>query len=219
MSKRLIIITGSLLLAIALLGAGVYAITKQQNAAWQAVRADVFPQLLQADDEDIEYLVTRELSTDIVVAYVIDRGDQYEFIAEPSLTEWETTPERLHETALKNLEKRSQSLNVEVATAGEDNPAGVYVIIELDDAFSAARILSSDVRSALSRELGKEYIAAIPTRDFLIAWHKDFPLQDAFIQQVNVEYQTEQEYPLTPNPFLVNNSGIQQLIVVENEAS
>ncbi|MDP7069075.1 MAG: hypothetical protein QF815_00985, partial [Candidatus Peribacteraceae bacterium] len=59
-----------------------------------------------------------------------------------------------------------------------------------------------------------EYYAAIPTRDFLIVWHKDFPLADAFAGQVQTEYETEQEYPLTPNLFLVNSYGIQPLMKV-----
>ena len=184
---------------------------------WIAIRDNVLPQFTTTDLKIKESIITRSFSPQIDIGFVVEADTLYQFISQEELDIWKIDEDTLYDTALRNLDKRSQNINVEVAEAAESDPTAMYVIVELDDGFSAVRLLSAGVRKAIAREVGNEYIAAIPTRDFLIFWHKDFPIFDAFAQQVRTEYETEEDYPLTPDLFRVNKYGIQPVKVAPKE--
>lgn len=213
--KNKALIIGGLIAIAAIVGIAFSLVQSSKGAPeWIAVRDNVLPQFTTTDLKLKESVITREFSPQVDIGFVVDAGTLYQFIGPEELALWEIDEEMLYTTALKNLDKRSQNINVDVAEAAEKDSTAKYVIVELDDGFSAVRLLSSGVRKAIAREVGDEYIAAIPTRDFLIFWHKDFPIFDAFAQQVKQEYQSEKDYPLTPDLFRVNKYGIQPVKVV-----
>lgn len=203
------------IVAIILIITGVAITTassNQSSSAWREVRGSIMPQFMPAAQKNAIDVLWKPFADDVDIGYVVSAGSKYEFIDATQLEEWGVTEVTLHDQAMRNLETRSRNINVEVAEASEVDPTTKYVIVELDDGFAAARLLSPGVRKAISRELGEEYIAAIPTRDFLIFWHKDFPLFDAFAKQVETEYQADTEYPLSPRPFHVSRNGIEQMV-------
>lgn len=216
--KNKVYIFGGLVGIIVMIGAIISLVQGSKGAPeWIAVRDNVLPQFTTTDLKLKESVITREFSPQVDIGFVVDAGQKYQFIGTEELTLWQIDEEMLYTTAMKNLDKRSQNINVDVAEAAEKDSTAKYVIVELDDGFSAVRILSSGVRKAIAREVGDEYIAAIPTRDFLIFWHKDFPIFDAFAQQVKREYESEKDYPLTPDLFRINKYGIQPVKVVPKE--
>lgn len=210
------------LVAVVLLIAG-FAVTfhKNQNIneQWREVRERVLPQFIPAQNKTLIPLVTREFSSTVDIGFVIDGEEKYDFINPAMLASYEITAQKLYDTAMKNLDARSKNISVEVAQASEGDDSAKYVIVELDDGYAAVRMLSAGVRRAIARELGGEYIAAIPTRDFLIFWHKEFPLFEAFQKQVQVEFSAEKNYPLTATLFRVNQFGIQAVTLEKNNAS
>lgn len=218
MKKKFYIII-STVLALAITGAIVYTIVQKGRGTpeWIAVRNDIMPQFASTDLKSTTNILTMDFSPTVDIGFVISGESTYRFISQAELDIWKVNMDMVYETAMRNLDKRSRNINVEVAEAAEKDPTAKYVIVELDDGFSAVRLLSSNVRKAIAREVGEQYIAAIPTRDFLIFWHKDFPLFAAFSDQVKKEYLNEVQYPLTPNLFMVNKQGIQPVQLQEKE--
>ena len=197
------------IVVMGLLAAGAaFVLRDNANPAWKGVRDSVLPQFVQSTVKNELPIITQPFSSNVDITYVIDGEDQYVFVQESQLQDWEIDIDTLNETAINNLEKQSVDVQIEVAFAGED-PRTTYAILELNDSYSAVKLLSGRIRKAVGSELGNEYFAAIPTRDFLIFWHKDFPLIDAFITQVKEEYASEEAYPITDEIFTVTRLGIQ----------
>jgi|GEM_PF-994551 len=215
--KKKVYIAISTILALAIAGAIVFTIVQKGRGTpeWISVRNDVLPQFTSVHLKETTNIITIDFSSTVDIGFVVSKDSTYQFISQTELDLWKVTMDMVYETAMRNLDKRSQNINVEVAEAAEKDPTAKYVIVELGDGFSAVRLLSSNVRKAIAREVGDEYIAAIPTRDFLIFWHKDFPLFEAFSNQVQQEFLNEKEYPLTPDLFLINKQGIQPVQLKE----
>jgi uncharacterized protein YtpQ (UPF0354 family) len=188
----------------------VFFLVKGSSSAWWAVRGSVLPQLVQSTHKERVPIVFRRFSPAIDIAYVIDHPETYDFIMRKQLEDWGIDEATLHAYALENLEELAADTPVEVAraTAGKDE---AYAIIETDDGYAAARILSEAIRTKLTYELGDSFVVAMPIRDFLIAWQTDFSLQGNFLTQVQEEYDAAEDYELTPEPFLVTPEGIQPL--------
>lgn len=189
--------------ALALAGCGG---TKE----WREVQPSVLPQLMPGNNKKQAPLVYTEISRDIDVGYVIDREKSYDFIMQDSLAAWEIDAKTLHKTAMRNLEKLAETTEIQFADS-EETPGGRYAIIETSDGYAAARILSEEIRKKMREYLGEEYVAAVPVRDFLIFWHKDFPLAGQFMEQVEKEYAAEEIYRLTPRLFLITDEGMTPL--------
>ena len=188
--------------------------TLRANKGWRGVRDDVLVQLMPSTQKAQINIVNRPFITDVDVGVVVDADSKYQFVSFEMLDEWGIDEDALYEQAMKNLNAISRNIKVEVAQASETDKTAKYIIVELDDGYASARILSEGIRKAIARELGESYIAAIPTRDFLIFWHKDFVLFDAFADQVQEESDAEEEYPLTPILLMVNSAGIQEMMKV-----
>ena len=207
-----------IVIVLALAGAGLMFLSDtKQSEAWREARDRVLPQFMPSENKEKIDLIAREFGAGVDIGVVVDAETKYQFVDSLMLESFGISEEQLYNKALDNLDARSRNINVEVAQASEEDETARYVIVELDDGYAAVRLLSSGVRRAISRELGDEYIAAIPTRDFLIFWHRNFPLFDAFTKQVETEYGLEENYPLTPALFLVNKYGIQPVEKAEEE--
>ena len=193
-------------------GAGIgFVSMRQTSKEWRDVRSRIMPQFMPVANKALIDLVAKPFAEDVDIGFVVDAETKYQFVDHALMEQWGVDEDMLYDQALNNLEARSRNINVEVAEASEDSPNAKYVIVELDDGYAATRSLSGGGRRAIARELGDEYFAAIPTRDFLIFWHKEFPLFDAFAKQVEVEYRAETTYPLTPKLFVISRAGIQQV--------
>lgn len=185
---------------------------RRNVTTWEIVKANIMPEFMPAENKDKVPLIARPFSKDIDIGFVIDKELGYTFVDKGRLKEWNIDEETLARTAMENLETRSQNVNLEVDHVGEStSPEMTYVMLELKDGYSAVRLLSTAVRRAVVRELGDEYIAAIPTRDFLIFWNPKFALAEQFSKQIQKEYEEEPTYKLSPGLFLVNQKGIQKV--------
>jgi hypothetical protein len=165
----------------------------------------VIPQFFPAhwleDAPDIAY---SEFPSRIRVGYV-RRGDgNYSYIMRDMLLNRGLSIQMLHEVALHNLDSLSE---IEL-TIGKTPGGSEAFLRETDDNFQAARILLPRVHKALMRELGEEYFAAIPCRDWFVCWSKN---QSDDWQKRNIERARsnflEDEYNLTPDIFLRSEAG------------
>lgn len=213
MFKKHSVSVGVIVLVLAVAGAAIITMGNAQGSKeWREVRSRIMPQLMQTSHKQKIDIIHKEFADDIDIGFVVDAETKYQFIDSEMMENWKVTQEVIEDQAMRNLEARSRNIKVEVAQASETDPKAKYVIVELEDGYAAVRLLSPGVRKAIMRELGDEYIAAIPTRDFLIFWHAQFPLFDAFATQVEAEFKAETEYPLTPRPFFVGRDGIEQMV-------
>lgn len=188
----------------------------KEKTPWEQAKERIMPQLIPVENKTLIPLVIKPFLPDVDIGFVIDREERYDFVDPGYLEQWGIDEDTLAEAAMQNLEERSKNLSLEVARLGDSkDPKDTYVIVELADGFSAVRLLSSRVRDAVKRELGDEYIAAIPHRDFLIFWHPSFPLGSQFLQQARKEYEEAKKYKLSPELVLVKREGMQQLKVTE----
>jgi len=181
------------------------------NKEWRKVKDTVLPQLMEGNlKRRLPLIVHREISRDLDIGYVLDHEIGYDFIFRKNLEEWGISENTLHKTAMRNLEKIAKDTEIQLADA-EEQETGRYAIIETGDGYDAARILLPAIQKKVRKYLGEEYIAATPTRDFLIFWHKDFSLGGQFMEEVEKQYKLGGKYKLTPRVFLVTKKGIEPL--------
>ena len=81
---------------------------------------------------------------------------------------------------------------------------------EVEDNFTAVRILLPPIQEALKRELGDEFFVSLPCRDWMLCWNKN---QSAEWQQRNIADALENfrsdEYSLTPDIPVWSDAGFQ----------
>ena len=182
------------------------------NADWKKEKASIMPQLMEGNlKRRLPLVVHREISRDLDLGYVVDYEKGYDFIMQYHLKDWDIDAGTLHKTAMSNLEKRSKSTEIQIAEA-EESKNGRYAIVETGDGYDAVRLLSPTIQKQMRNYLGDEYVAAVPIRDFLIFWHREFSLTGQFIEQVENEYAAGEENKLTPRMFLVTKDGLEPLI-------
>ena len=152
-------------------------------------------------------LVNTPFSSSLDIGYVFDGETRYDFIMLPQLEQLGITQKTLHKQAMKNFAALTETSVFDISTAGTSEN-DLYLIIETQDGYAASRLLSKAVQKRIVDELGEGATVAIPMRDILIAWPQGFPLEDAFIQQVKLEFEAEETYELTTDLFVVNNDGV-----------
>lgn len=189
----------------------VFLVACEGNSEWRNAKSAVMPQLMEANlKKQVAGLVHQEISRDLDLGYVLDNEKGYSFVKLDTLKTWEIDLSMLHNTAMSNLEKRVSENDIQVAEA-EESANGKYAIVETGDGYDAVRLLSENIQKRMRAHLGDEYFAAVPIRDFLIFWHKDFSLTGQFMEQVEKEYAAGEKYKLTPRLFLVSEKGLQPL--------
>jgi uncharacterized protein YtpQ (UPF0354 family) len=166
---------------------------------------NVLPQFFPAHWlNDAPDLVFTEFPSRIRIGYVIRGEGSYSYVMRPALEDAGTSLEALHNLALDNL----RAMPCEGLQLGK-TPGGSEVFLTgIDDNFQAARILLPNVQSVIVREIGEEYFAAIPCRDWFVCWSKD---QASEWQERNVKSALadfiDDDYNLTPDILLRSTDG------------
>jgi|TARA_B100002003_G_C14083551_1_gene521245 uncharacterized protein YtpQ (UPF0354 family) len=182
------------------------------NADWKEEKASIMPQLMEGNlKRRLPMIVNKEISRELDIGYVVDYEKGYDFIMQYHLEDWGIDADTLHKKAMSNLEKRSRNTEIQIAEA-EESKNGRYAIVETGDGYDAVRLLSPSIQKQMRDYLGDEYVAAVPIRDFLIFWHREFSLTGQFIEQVENEYAAGEKNKLTPRMFLVTKEGLEPLI-------
>jgi len=165
---------------------------------WKGVKNHVRLQLTRMTINEQTDLVHRLFLPEIYLGYVIPLGDSYTFVKKKQLEEWGIPQEMLEEAAGRNLTKTSKKVKFDTGSLGGN---GAYIIIETGDGYDAARILLPIIRDKVKAILGEPFIAALPTRDFLIFWNEGLTIQAEFAEEVRKQFKEDKEYPLSPQLF------------------
>ncbi len=154
--------------------------------------------------KNVPDMISTDFPSRIRIGYVVREEGAYSYVMRPALEEADISESALHASALRNL----HALPLPGLTVGK-TPGGPEAFLEdVDDNFRAIRILLPAVGEALAQELGDEYFAAIPCRDWFFCWSKN---QSREWQQRNISQARknfiEDDYNLTPDILLRSKTG------------
>jgi hypothetical protein len=83
-------------------------------------------------------------------------------------------------------------------------PYGATVIwINANDNFIAVRMLLPKIKELINKEIGRNFLFTIPSRDLVLMWNIDAPneLTEKHRKEAMEDFENE-EYSLSPNVFL-----------------
>jgi len=159
----------------------------------------VFPEMGQT----LPSMLLRAFATDAVNAYVLDHGRQVEYVQRDMLAPWGVDSQRVHDTAVANLEALSEDVEIELSKA---RGGGRFATIDTEDSYDAARLVLPRFRVRLLKALGTPIFVGIPNRDLLVAWSSDAPFAP-FADRV-AKVSREHPYPITDTIFRIDRDGV-----------
>ena len=178
--------------------------TKPEDPEWPAVQTSLRLQLVPAEYRDQAPILTFPFHTAVVIAIVIDLAEGYSVVRAEDVERWRVRPEELYQTAADNLNAASSAVRAQLVNA-PNRSIGVQEM----DGYDAARLLVPQFRQFLAEHLSMPFFAAIPNRDFLIAWAADCePAFHQFAREKVAKDFGERPYPLTSDVFRVDESGV-----------
>ena len=153
-------------------------------------------------------LATRPFVEDVVETLVVDSPHDTRYVRLRDLQTWhvEFETERRHaEAALWQA-----SLLLQLAATPPEDPAlpGEFVTITAGDGHDAARLALPEIRAELGKQLGYPFFAAVPNRDFCIAWSNDYALAAQSTAEIQ-EYFATRGHPISPHVFRVEADRIE----------
>lgn len=183
-----------------------------EESSWDVAQTQLMPQLMPKDFLDKLPLVHFPFGDNIVIGFVIDGEKAYSYVREDQLEQWNVDGNKVRETALANLNERSQGIEM-MAIPGDN---GMFIVSTMDG-FDAVRILDLGLQQLVAEHIGSPFYAGVPNRDFLICWSKngDEAFQDQMRTQVAADFE-ERPYPLSGSLFEVGSDGSIRLTGIES---
>jgi hypothetical protein len=174
------------------------------RASWAEMSKLLCPRLASSElQPPLPGMLLRPFATGAVTAYVLDHGRQVEYVQHDMLTPWGVDSQKVHDTAVANLEALSEDVEIELREA---RGGGRFIVIDTDDSYDAARLVLPRFRGRLLAALGTPIFVGVPNRDFLVAWSADAQFA-AFADRVAKDSR-EQPYPITDAIFRVDRDGV-----------
>lgn len=162
--------------------------------------------LASVRERSLPMLVYREFLADLIIAYVIDESRSVTYINEDHLARWDIGAHELHEQALHNLQRRTETTNF--ITAGEGTQR--LFIFNSNDGYDATRLLLTDVLAQWAAQVSGNLLIGVPNRDFLIAFgDSDQDVVQAVAQQVQSDA-AQRDYGLTEQLFIFQNGHVRE---------
>lgn len=173
---------------------------------WEDVRGQIMPALVEAArlGRYGPHCVQQEWINDLHIVYVIDEEGGYRALTDEECEAWGVELEELHEQALENLVNRSAELTME----GSRAEGYTMLALSVSDPYNAARLLLPDLHRKLREHLGVTFYAAIPSREFMLAFSTTREDVLARVRaQIGHDYRRV-DNPVSPKIFLVTPDGI-----------
>jgi uncharacterized protein YtpQ (UPF0354 family) len=167
--------------------------------------SEVLPQFFPAHWlDDAPDLVFSAFPSRIRIGYVVRREGSYSYVMRPTLEDVGVSLQALHNSALDNL----RAMPCGGLRVGQTPGGPEAFLTGVDDNFQAIRILLPNVQAAIVQEMGEEFFAAIPCRDWFVCWSRN---QSKEWQERNVAKALEDfindEYNLSPDILLRSMDG------------
>lgn len=175
-----------------------------ENLKWESAKVMLRPMFAPVEYAEKIDIYHTKVDSNIMAAYVIDIEKSYRYVSREDIKRWGVSEADIEDNAGKNLNEASKNAPVQ----GSLNEVK-FLIINANDGYDAARLLSQDFRDFLGSKLGYPFHAGIPNRDFLIVWALENPeeMKSGFVESIKSDF-NEKPYPLTPNVLEVRKDSI-----------
>ena len=179
--------------------------TPDRTGSFEELRDRILPMIVADGERDRRTMVTEPLLEGLSVAYAIDSDRTIAYIPESQFNEWSVDRETLHEAAIENLVKRSESMS---AHAAQDEDGKINLILfQTMDGYDASRILLPTLHERLREHLGSPFVAGIPNRDILLCFRDDEETVGRLRNQIADDYR-KMPHQVTDKLLLVTQDGI-----------
>ena len=179
--------------------------TPDRTGSFEELRDRILPMIIAERDRDRRTMVTEPLLEGLSVAYAIDSDRTIAYIPESQFKDWEIDRETLHETAIGNLVKRSESMS---AHAAQDEEGKINLILfQTMDGYDASRVLLPNLHEKLREHLGSPFVAAIPNRDILLCFRDEAHTVERLREQIETDHK-RMPHGVTERLLLVTPDGI-----------
>ncbi|WP_052947882.1 DUF1444 family protein [Aneurinibacillus tyrosinisolvens] len=186
-----------------------HKIRGNEGRIYPVIRHASFP---TASDRNAAF-VFREHTAETVVAYALDLGESYILITREMLQKAGMTEEELHQAALSNVKKLENSPSTD--RIGDN----VFYFLTGKDSYSASRVLDTELLDTMAGRMKGKMGVAIPHQDVLIF----ADLADAkgayMLSQIAVDFSMRGTIPITPIPFMYEESVLEPYMVMRNPSS
>ena len=179
--------------------------TPDRTGSFDELRDRILPMIITDVETDQRTMITEPLIEGLSVAYAIDSDRTIAYIPEPQFADWKIDRETLHEAAIENLVKRSESMS---AHAAQDDDGKINLILfQTMDGYDASRVLLPNLHEKLREHLGSPFCAAIPNRDILLCFRNDDETVSRLRDQIADDHR-KMPHGVTEKLLLVTADGI-----------
>jgi hypothetical protein len=157
------------------------------------------------DDDPHRGVVSQPLVEGLYVAYAIDSDRTIAYIPQAHFDTWGVSLDDLHEAAMANLVRRSETMS---AHAAQDEEGKINLILfQTMDGYDASRVLLPNLHEKLREHLGSPFVAAIPNRDILLCFRNDPETVERLREQIEADHR-RMPHGVTERLLLVTPDGI-----------
>lgn len=181
--------------------------TPDETSDLEHLRDRVLPMIIsrRSDEGDDLGLLAQPLVADLWLTYVIDGDRTIAYLPETVLLNWDVTQEDIHELAVGNLVRRSESMP---AHAAEDEQGRIsLVLFQTLDGYDAARLVLPSLHDRLRDHLGSPFVAAVPNRDILLCFRNELESVSRLRKQVADDFRT-MPHQISDRLVLVTADGL-----------
>jgi hypothetical protein len=179
--------------------------TPDRTGSFEELRDRILPMIVADGERDRRTMVTEPLLEGLSVAYAIDSDRTIAYIPESQFKEWSVDQATLHEAAIENLVKRSESMS---AHAAQDEDGKINLILfQTMDGYDASRVLLPNLHEKLREHLGSPFVAAIPNRDILLCFRNEDATVERLREQIEADHK-RMPHGVTDRLLLVTPDGI-----------
>jgi len=179
--------------------------TPDRNGSFEELRDRILPMIVADGERDRRTMVTEPLLDGLSVAYAIDSDRTIAYIPESQFQDWAVDRETLHEAAIENLVRRSESMS---AHAAQDEDGKINLILfQTMDGYDASRVLLPNLHEKLREHLGSPFVAAIPNRDILLCFRNEDATVERLREQIEADHK-RMPHGVTDRLLLVTQDGI-----------
>jgi uncharacterized protein YtpQ (UPF0354 family) len=141
--------------------------------------------------------VLKELTAELLVAYVVDVGQSFQYVQYRDLHTESISEAQLHEIGIRNLSTLAYAGKMRVS------PYGNIFAVLLDGNFEASMILLNDLWDNSFRQfvIG-DYLIAIPNRDILAFCDRSSPEGRKELMELVKRIENSTDHPLTRTLFV-----------------
>jgi len=153
---------------------------------------------------DLSEMVSTPWLTNLHICYAIDNKKTFRFLVKSDLNSWRVDTEQIHSTAIENLVAGSAPKLVVMK-----NPAGAGGVGMVSPMIGAASsyLLHPKLYDLSSRELGRDLMAAVPSRDALVIFGSSSSTKQLLANKVRHDYQ-QTAHPLSDRLFRLTPDGV-----------